>query len=325
MGAQDPNKHALHAMGPLPELPLDKWQDTCTTLHLWTQMVGKIRLALAPLMNHWWQVPLYLTARGLTTGPMAYGREIIQIDFDFIEQALRVQSGSGETRIIPLVGQSVASLYRNLMSDLDGLGVKSRIWPVPVEVEEQIPFDQDEKHSSFDPEYAHRFWQVLLQVDRVMKTFRARFCGKASPVHFFWGSFDLATTRFSGRSAPLMENAFHVAKYVMQEAYVDECSSCGFWPGEGLGEPAFYAYHYPAPLGYAEHPIRPVQAYYHPTLREFVLPYEAVRQLPDWEAVVLSFFQSTYAAGANLAKWDRDSLERSYLIQPDISKPDSQQ
>jgi hypothetical protein len=320
MAVQNANQHESQAVETLPDLPLDQWQDTLTTLHLWTQIVGKIRLALAPMMNHWWQIPLYVTARGLTTSPMPSGREILQIDFDFIDHTLRVQSNSGETRVIPLAGHSVATFYRDLMAALDSLGVDVKIWTVPVEMEERIPFEQDEKHAAYDPEYAHRFWQALLQMDRVMKIFRARFCGKASPVHFFWGSFDLATTRFSGRRAPLLQKAYHVATYVMQEAYADECSSCGFWPGEGLGEPAFYAYHYPEPPVYAQFRIQPTGAYYHPTLREFILPYEAVRQLPNWEAVVLSFFQSTYEAGANLAKWDRDTLEHSLLIKPDISQ-----
>jgi hypothetical protein len=303
-------------MDALPSLPLEQWQNTYITLHLWTQIVGKIRLALSPSINHWWQVPLYVSARGLTSSPMPSGNEIIQIDFDFIEHVLRVQSSNGEIRTITLMGCSVAAVYRDLMAALQSLGVEVNIWTVPVEVEEQIPFEQDEKHCSYDPEYAHRFWRVLLQADRVMKTFRGRFCGKASPVHFFWGSFDLATTRFCGRNAPLMQNSYHVAKYVMQEAYVDECSSCGFWPGEGLGEPAFYAYHYPEPSGYQAYPIQPAAAFYHQTMREFVLPYEAVRTLPNWEEVVLSFFQSTYEAGANLARWDRNTLERSILINP---------
>jgi hypothetical protein len=313
---KDSNPLAAQESAALPSLPLEPWQDTLTTLHLWTQIVGKIRLALAPMMNHWWQIPLYVTARGLTTSPMPYDSEILQIDFDFIEHILRVQSSSGAMRTIPLAGHSVAAFYRDLMAALHSLGVDAKIWTVPVEVEEQIPFEQDEKHAAYDPEDAHRFWRVLLQVERVMQVFRGRFTGKASPVHLFWGGFDLAATRFSGRGAPPNENAFHVAKYVMQEAYVDECSSCGFWPGEGLGEPAFYAYTYPEPPGYPAYPIKPAEAYYHPTLKEFILPYEQVRTAPKWEEVVLSFFQTTYEAGANLAKWDRDTLERSYLIKP---------
>ncbi len=235
------------SFNPLPALPLETMQDTLTTLHLWTQIVGTIRLALSPMLNHWWQVPLYITPRGLSTSPMPPGSEILQIDFDFITHALQIQSSSGETRAFLLAGHSVASFYQDVMETLHSLGVNVKIWTVPVEVGEQIPFEQDEKHAAYDPEAAHRFWRALLQVDRVMKIFRGRFCGKASPVHFFWGSFDMAATRFNGRSAPPNANAFHVAKYVMQEAYVDECSSCGFWPGEGLGEPAFYAYHYPEP------------------------------------------------------------------------------
>lgn len=306
-----------HASEQLPSLALDRWQDTLTTLHMWTQVVGKVRLALAPPVNHWWQIPLYVTARGLTTSAMPTRRATLQIDFDFIAQTLQVQSSSGETRVIPLAGHSVATFYRDLMAALHSLGEDVKVWSVPVEVEEQIPFEQDEKHAAYDPEYARRFWQVLLQADRVMQIFRGRFCGKASPVHFFWGSFDLATTRFSGRSATPSENAFHVAKYVMQEAYSAECCSCGFWPGQGLGEPAFYSYTWPEPPGCPTYPIQPAQGYYHLGLKEFILPYEAVRTAPDWEDLVLSFFQTTYEAGANLAKWDRDRLERSFLIGPD--------
>lgn len=316
MAPQDPDTFASRSAEPLPGLPLAAWQDTCTTLHLWTQIVGKIRLALAPRMNHWWQATLYVTARGLTTSPMPYGREIIQIDFDFMEHVLRIQSSSGETHAVQLLGHTVAAFYNELMAALHSMGGDMQIWTIPVEVEEQIPFEQDEKHAAYNPEDAHRFWRALLQVDRVMKVFRGQFCGKASPVHFFWGSFDLATTRFSGRSAPPMQNAYHVAKYVMQEAYAAECSSCGFWPGAGLGEPAFYVYQYPEPSGYPSYPVSPAGAYYHPTLREFILPYEAVRTNPDWEAALLSFFQSTYEAGAKLAGWNRDALERSFLISP---------
>lgn len=314
MVSQDLNTFTTHPAAPLPSLPLTAWQDTCTTLHLWTQIVGKIRLALSPMLNHWWQIPLYVTTRGLTTSPMYYGSEIVQIDFDFIEQVLRIQSSSGENRVIPLAARSVATFYQDLMTALHSLGVDVKIWTVPVEVEEQIPFEQDEKHTAYSPDDALRFWRVLLQVDRVMKIFRSRFTGKASPVHFFWGSFDLATTRFSGRSAPLIQSAYHVAKYVMQESYVDECSSCGFWPGDGLGEPAFYAYHYSEPQGYQTQPVLPTEAYYHPVMREFILPYEAVRTKPNWETIVLSFFQSTYEAGANLANWNRATLERSFIL-----------
>jgi hypothetical protein len=300
-----------------PSLPLETWVDTHTSLHMWTQIVGKIRLALSPMVNHWWHTTLYLAARGLTTSPMPYGNEVIQIDFDFIAQLLLIQSSNGARRSLPLAARTVADFYREVMVALETLGVDVKIWTVPVEVEEQIPFDQDQTHTAYDPEYAHRFWQVLLQADRVMKAFRGRFCGKASPVQFFWGSFDLAASRFSGRRAPIMERAYHVAKYVMQEAYVDEISSCGFWPGLGLGEPAFYAYTYPEPPGFAQYPIQPAAAYYHPDLREFILPYEAVRTSGAWDEVLLSFFQTTYEAGANLGHWDRSGLEQSFLISPD--------
>jgi hypothetical protein len=208
----------------------------------------------------------------------------------------------------------VADFYRDVMDVLHALGVELKIWTVPVEVDQRIPFEQDNTHTAYDPEFAQRFWRVLLQIDRVMKAFRGRFCGKASPVQFFWGSFDLNAARYSGRRAPLMDRAYHVAKYVMQEAYAEEVSECGFWPGEGLGEPAFYAYNYPEPPGYAEAPIQPTGAYYHSTLREFILPYEIVRSSSDWEETLLSFLQSTYAAGADLGKWDRAALERSFLI-----------
>jgi hypothetical protein len=300
-----------------PSLPLEAWAATHDSLHMWMQIVGKIRLALSPMVNHWWHTTLHLTARGLTTSPMPYGNEVIQIDFDFIDQLLFIQSSNGARRSLPLAAHPVADFYHEVMEALETLGVEVKIWTVPVEVEERIPFEQDQTHSAYDPEYAHRFWQVLLQADRVMKAFRGRFCGKASPVQFFWGSFDLAASRFSGRRAPIMERAYHVAKYVMQEAYVDEISSCGFWPGVGLGEPAFYAYTYPEPPGFAQYPIQPAEAYYHPDLREFILPYEVVRSSGAWDDVLLSFFQTTYEAGANLGHWDRAALEQSFLISSD--------
>ncbi|HEX9013993.1 MAG TPA: DUF5996 family protein [Anaerolineaceae bacterium] len=305
---------ALLPAGELPALPFEAWRGTHDTLHLWTQVVGKIRLALAPMLNHWWQSTLYLTPRGLTTSPMPCGSEAVQIDFDFFDHQLLIQSSSGASRTMPLAGHSVASFYHGVMDALRELGVETTIWTVPVEVDVRIPFEQDETHAQYDPEYAHRFWRALFLIDRVLKTFRARFTGKASPVHFFFGSFDLAATRYSGRPAPLIQSAYHVALYVMRETYVREESSCGFWPGEGLGEPAFYAYTYPEPVGYREYPVQPAEAYYHPTLREFILPYDAVRASPRWEEMLTSFLQSTYEAGANLASWDRDALENSYLI-----------
>ena len=304
----------------LPSLPLEAWENTRASLHMWTHIVGKVRLELSPMVNHWWQTTLYLTARGLTTSPMPYGNEVIQIDFDFIDHLLHIQSSRGARKNIPLSARPVADFYSDVMQALNSMGIEVKIWTVPVEVEERIPFEEDQTHTAYDPEYAHRFWRVLLQADRVMKAFRSRFCGKASPVHFFWGSFDLAASRFSGRSAPTMEKAYHVAKYVMQEAYSDEVSNCGFWPGAGLGEPAFYSYIYPEPPGYAQYPIQPAEAYYHPDLKEFILPYEAVRTSGAWDKVLMSFFQTTYEAGANLAGWNRDVLEQSFLIPPDSNE-----
>jgi hypothetical protein len=303
-----------------PSLSLDAWQATNTSLHMYMQIVGKIQLALSPMMNHWWHATLKLSSRGMTTSSMPYGHEAIQIDFDFIDHLLYIQSSSGETRIIPLAARPVADFYHDVMEALHSINVEIKIWTVPVEVEERIPFEQDYTHTAYDPEYVHRFWRVLLQVDRVMKVFRGRFCGKASPVHFFWGSFDLAASRFSGRKAPIMENAFNVAKYVMREAYSYEVSSIGFWPGGGLGEAAFYAYIYPEPPGYSKSAIQPAQAYYHPQLKEFVLPYEAVRTSGAWDKDLLDFFQTTYEAGANLAKWERSTLETSFLISPESKK-----
>lgn len=306
------NSDSLHhtQSAAFPELPLNAWQDTYTTLHLWTQIVGKIRLAASPMLNHWWQATLYLTARGLTTSTLSYGDSIFQIDFDFIDHSLHIQDSNGAIQTIPFASHSVASFYSEIMDVLHAWGIDLTIWTTPVEVDERIPFEEDEQHASYDPEYANKFWRILLQANRVMKHFRGPFTGKASPVHFFWGSFDLAAGRFSGRRAPLMQSAYHVARYVMQEAYADEVSSCGFWPGVGLGEPAFYAYTYPEPSGYAGYPIQPSAAYYHPTLREFILPYEAVRTSGNWDQTLLSFFQSTYEAGANLNQWDRTTLER---------------
>ena len=314
---RDPNSIVSYPPESLPALPLEQWQDTCTTLHMLTQIVGKIRLELSPLMNHWWQVPLYLTTRGLTTSPMYSGNLGVQIDFDFIDQLLRIQSSSGETRTISLTARPIAAYYRELMDALHAMGIPVKIWTVPVEVDERIPFELDQTHAAYDPLYAWRFWQVLFQVDRVMKLFRSRFRGKASPVHFFWGSFDLAATRFSGRTAPLMQRSHNVARYVMQEAYSNEECSCGFWAGTGLGEPAFYAYAYPQPAGYTEFPVQPAQAYFNSAIGEFVLPYEAVRTSPHWEELVLSFFQSTYEAAATLAKWDRQTLEPRAFVKPD--------
>lgn len=289
-----------------PALPLEAWQDTRDTLHMWTQVVGKVRLARAPMVNHWWQVPLYVSARGLTTTAVPDGARSFEVEFDFVEHRLHVRASDGAARSLPLEPRSVADFHREFMELLDGMGLATRIWPVPVEVEDPVPFAQDHRHASYDPEQAHRFWHVLVQADRVLEDFRARFTGKCSPVHFFWGSFDLAVTRFSGRPAPPREGADRVTRL----AYSHEVSSAGFWPGGGpVPEPVFYAYMAPEPAGYRDAPVRPEAAYYHRDLGEFLLPYDAVRRADSPDRALLDFLQSSYDAGADLAGWDRAALE----------------
>lgn len=294
-----------------PDLPLAAWQDTCSTLHMWTQIVGKIRLSLAPMVNHWWQVAFYLTARGFTTSPMPFSSRYCQIDFDFIDHSLRISTDSGDSRSIALKPQTVSEFYKATMEALDELGIEAPIWTTPVEVPERIPFEKDTTHASYDPEFAQRHWRVLVQADRVMKQFRSRFLGKVSPVHFFWGAFDLAVTRFSGRRAPEHPGVPNVGRSVMVEAYSHEVSSCGFWPGVGLGEPAFYAYAYPEPEGFKEYSIQPEEAYYSKDWGEFILPYNAVRTAPAPDEKLLTFLQTTFEAAAIHGNWDRDILERS--------------
>jgi len=293
-----------------PDLPWEAWQETCTTLHMWLQIIGKIRLKLVPMVNHWWQVPLYVTPRGLTTSPMPFKSSVFQIDFDFLTHRLEIITDKGETGFIELKGLSVADFYRMTMEALRSLGIEVRIWTTPVEVADRTPFEQDTKHAAYDPEFATRFWRALVQVDRVLKQFRSSFIGKVSPVHFFWGAFDHAVTRFSGRRAPEHPGVPSVGRSVMVEAYSHEVSSCGFWPGAGLGLPAFYAYAYPEPEGFKKYPVQPQEAYYHNELEEFILPYDAVRTSPRPDETLLSFLQSTYEAAANLGHWDRASLER---------------
>jgi hypothetical protein len=295
-----------------PELPLAEWQDTYATLHMWAQIVGKTRLALAPMENHWWQVALYVTPRGLTTSAIAHGERGFAIDFDFIDHTLWLRASDGATRELPLVARSVADFYGEYMAVLRALGLEIALRPSPVEVEVSIPFAQDRIHAAYDPGAAKRWWQILLQVDRVLKRFRGRFVGKASPVHFFWGSFDLAATRFSGRRAPRHSGgAPNCPDYVMVEAYSHECSSCGFWPGGGaIAEPAFYAYAYPQPNGYADSRVRPEGAYYHRGMQEFVLPYDVVRSAPAPDELLLEFAQSTYEAAADCGRWERAALDR---------------
>jgi hypothetical protein len=296
-----------------PELRLADWADTCATLHLWTQVVGKIRLAHAPLINHWWQVPLYVASRGLTTSIIPYGVRGFQLDFDFIGHALLIRTSDGAAESVALAPRSVADFHAEVMGRLRSLGLETRIWTMPVEIPDAIPFEQDHVHAAYDADAAQRFWRVLMQADRVCTTFRARFLGKVSPVHFFWGSFDLAVTRFSGRTAPaLTSDSPNLGRWVMQEAYSHEVSSAGFWPGNGgFGDAAFYSYAYPEPAGFGDAPVHPAAAAYNPELGQFILPYEAVRTAASPDDCLLDFLQSTYAAASHLAKWDRAVLERS--------------
>jgi hypothetical protein len=295
-----------------PELPLAEWQDTYATLHMWTQIVGKTRLALAPMENHWWQVALYVTPRGLTTSAIPCGERSFAVDFDFVEHTLWVRVSDGATRGLALVARSVADFYREYMALLRELGLEVALMASPVEVRTAIPFAEDREHAAYDPDAAWRCWQILHHTDRVLKRFRGRFLGKASPVHFFWGAFDLAATRFSGRRAPRHGGGVpNCPDYVMVEAYSHECSSCGFWPGAGaIAEPAFYAYAYPEPAGYADHAVRPDAAYYHREMREFILPYEAVRRASAPDELLLEFAQSTYDAAADCGRWDRSAVDR---------------
>jgi Family of unknown function (DUF5996) len=295
-----------------PSLPLAAWQDTYLTLHLWTQIIGKIRLALSPNLNHWWQSTLYVTSRGLTTAAIPYKTRNFQISFDFLDRQLQIDTSDGITKKIALAPRSVADFYRTVMDTLSEMGIEVRIWTMPQEMADPIPFDRDDRHTAYNPEYAQRFWRILVQVDRVMTVFRSRFIGKSSPVHFFWGSFDLAVTRFSGRRAPEHPGGVpNMADWVTREAYSHEVSSCGFWPGGGsVVDPVFYAYAYPTPEGFQDYPIQPKEASFSSEMQEFILSYEAVRQADDPDALLLTFFQSTYEAAANLGHWDRAELER---------------
>jgi hypothetical protein len=294
-----------------PELPLAAWAETYSALHRWTQIVGKVRLAQSPWLNHSWHATLYVTPRGLSTSSIPHGQRAFQIDFDFINHQLIVQSSDGTTGGFPLEPQSVAAFYARLMQALARLNLPVTIHKSPNEVEDPIPFDQDNVHQAYDAVYANRFWRVLLQVDRLFRQFRARFVGKCSPVHFFWGAADLAVTRFSGRRAPEHPGGIpNLPDWVTREAYSHEVSSCGFWPGGGpIDYPAFYAYAYPEPAGCADATVRPAEAFYSSDLREFILPYDVVRQAPDPDETLLDFLQTTYAAGADLAGWERPSLE----------------
>jgi Family of unknown function (DUF5996) len=296
---------------PWPALPYEPWKDSCMTLQLWTQIVGKIRLARTPWANHSWHVTLYVTARGLTTSPIPHDGHAFQIDFDFIDHALLISSSDGRDRRLPLAAMPVADFHDRLMAALAELGIRVRIHGSPNEVPDPIPFREDRAHAAYDPDFAQRFWRVLAQADRVFKQFRTGFLGKVSPVHFFWGSFDLAVTRFSGRKAPLHPGGvLHLPDPVTREAYSHEVSSAGFWPGGGaIDYPAFYSYAYPAPQGFAGAPVRPEAAFFHQQLGEFILPYDAVRTAEAPDAMLLDFLQTTYEAAANAAGWDRARLE----------------
>lgn len=295
-----------------PALPFEAWKDTCATLHLWLQIVGKIRVAQCPWVNHSWHVTLRVTARGLTTPPIPHGANSFQIEFDFVQHQLHIRVTNGGDASLPLEPQTTAAFYRGLMSALQELGVPVAIHTMPNELPSPIPFDRDEVHRSYDREYVNRFWRVLVQADRVFENFRARFIGKCSPVQFFWGSADLAVTRFSGRRAPAHPGGIpHLPDWVAREAYSHEVSSCGFWAGgEQYPQAVFYAYAYPEPAGFAAARVGPGAAHYSAELREFVLPYEAVRQSDSPDAALLEFMQTTYDAAATLGAWDREALER---------------
>ena len=296
-----------------PELPLEAWTDTLATLHMWTQIVGKVRLTQSPWVNHSWHVTMYVTSRGLTTSPIPHGTRTFEMEFDFIAHQLTIRTGEGQSHNIPLEPQSVAMFYGRLMAALDTLGLHVKIHARPNEVPEAIPFAQDDIHRSYDREYAQRFWRALVQADRVLKIFRSRFAGKCSPVHFFWGAADLAVTRFSGRTAPEHPGGIpNLPDRITREAYSHEVSSCGFWAGGGpIPYPMFYSYAYPEPSGFANAPIGPARAFYSQDLREFVLPYDEVRLAASPDDTLLEFLQTTYEAAANLAAWDRAALERS--------------
>ena len=290
-----------------PELPLEAWKDTYATLHMWTQIVGKVRLALAPHINHWWQVPLYVNSCGLTSSAIPYADRTFEVQFDFVEHQLVITVSDGQIKSMPLRPQSVAAFYAEFMAALRSLGIEVRIWPMPAEIPEPIRFDRDEQHASYDRVYVERFWKILVLVDGVLKRFRSGFIGKHSPIHFFWGSFDLASTRFSGRRAPERAGA----DLITREAYSHEVISAGFWPGGGeVNGAAFYAYAAPEPNGFKAASVRPAKAFYSP-LGEFLLMYDDVRQSVNPEQALLEFLQSTYEAGANLGAWPREELERA--------------
>ena len=291
-----------------PELDWNQWSATADTLHMWTQIVGKTRLELHPLQAHWWNVPLYVSARGLSTAAMPYGSEMLEVEFDFVSHALRFRSSTGTQLATPLHSQTVAAFFTQYLRSLEAIGMPVELWPMPVEVPNPIRFDQDNEHATYDRDAAYRFWRVLTRADQVFQRFSASYIGKVSPVHFFWGSFDLAVTRFSGKLAPPRPDADPITR----EAYSHEVISAGFWPGNGgFGEAAFYCYAAPQPPGFDSASVLPAAARYNKQLGEFILPYEAVRTAADPDALLMQFLESTYQAAANLGGWDRASLERA--------------
>lgn len=295
-----------------PAIRLAEWKDTYTTLHMWMQIVGKIRLELTPKTNHWWNVPLYVSPRGLTTSIIPYKNRCFEMEFDFLEHKLVIRTTDPKTMSVALAPRSVADFYAELTAALRSLNIDVHIWKMPVEVADPIPFDQDQVHVSYDGEYTRRLWRILLSIDEVFKVFRSRFVGKSSPVHFFWGSFDLALTRFSGRRAPERNDPDPVLRKIMREAYSHEVISAGWWPGGGdVKEAAFYCYAAPPPDGFAQQPVRPDKAFYHSGLGEYLLMYDDVRLAKSPSTALLEFLQSTYEAGATTGKWDREALEKT--------------
>ena len=296
-----------------PDLPLAAWSESCETLHRWTQIAGKVRLASTPLINHWWNVTFHVNSRGLLAPANNYAGGTFDMAFDFIDHQFRIATSDGRAEAVALRPLAVADFYAAFTDRLRRLGIDAHIWTMPCEIENAVPFEQDRSHAQYDPAYVSRFHQALIRAARVMTEFRARFIGKVSPVHFFWGSFDLAVTRFSGRTAPPPKGVTpNTAGWVMAEAYSHEVSSCGFWPGNGgYGRAAFYVYAYPEPADYGGTRLRTAEAFYDKNLGQFILPYDAVRQAHDPDALLLGFLQETYVAAAELAQWDRKSLERA--------------
>jgi hypothetical protein len=293
-----------------PDLAAETWPATQATLHRWTQIVGKLRLQLSPPQNHYWHTPLYVSARGLTTSPIPFGSELFEVDFDFEEHELVIATSWRRSARAPLEPRSVADFYAETMSALRGLGIDVEIWTMPVEIADPIPFENDNVHASYDQAAVHAFWRALIQADRVFKRFRGRFLGKSSPVHFFWGSFDLAVTRFSGRRAPMWNGSVvGVHPHVMHESYSHEVSSAGFWPGASSGRPMFYSYAVPGPTGFSQASVAPSASAYNADLGEFVLPYEAVQTADHPDEVLTAFLESSYGAAADLGAWDRVLLE----------------